>query len=122
MNLSEFFIKIPAAAVAFSGGTDSAYLLGAAKRAGADVTAYYVKSAFQPQFELEDAKRFAKETGIDMKILTADVHKILLTAVITAKGLFLRQSRRRRRRTAIKYFWTGRMPLMWRATDRGCVR
>lgn len=73
MNLSEFFIKIPAAAVAFSGGTDSAYLLGAAKRAGADVTAYYVKSAFQPQFELEDAKRFAKETGIDMKILTADV-------------------------------------------------
>lgn len=73
MNLSEFFRENPRAAVAFSGGVDSAYLLYAAKQAGADVTAYYVKSAFQPQFELEDAKRLAKELGVDIKILTLDI-------------------------------------------------
>ena len=73
MNLSEFFRENPKAAVAFSGGVDSAYLLYAAKAAGADVRAYYVKSAFQPQFELEDAKRLARKLGVGMKILTADV-------------------------------------------------
>ena len=46
-------------AVAFSGGVDSAYLLYAALQSGADVRAYYVKSAFQPQFELDDARRLA---------------------------------------------------------------
>ena len=73
MNLSEFFRENTKAAVAFSGGVDSAYLLYAAKAAGADVRAYYVKSAFQPQFELEDAKRLARKLGVGMKILTADV-------------------------------------------------
>lgn len=73
MDLSEFFKGNPKAAVAFSGGVDSAYLLYAAKTAGADVRAYYVKSAFQPQFELEDARRFCAEVNVDLKILTADV-------------------------------------------------
>lgn len=73
MNLSEFFRGTPKAALAFSGGADSAYLLWAAKAAGADVRAYYVKSAFQPQFELEDAKRLCKELDADLKILAADV-------------------------------------------------
>lgn len=73
MELSEFFRENPSAAVAFSGGVDSAYLLCAAKRAGADVTAYYVKSAFQPQFELEDANRLAKELDVNMKVLAVDV-------------------------------------------------
>ena len=73
MNLSTFFKENPKAAVAFSGGTDSAYLLYAAKVSGADVCAYYVKSAFQPRFELEDAKCLCEELDIDLKILTADV-------------------------------------------------
>lgn len=73
MNLSDFFRENPRAAVAFSGGVDSAYLLSAAKQAGADVGAYYVKSAFQPQFELEDAIRIAKKLDVNMKILTVDV-------------------------------------------------
>lgn len=73
MKLSDFFIKNPKAAIAFSGGVDSAYLLYAAKAAGADVCAYYVKSVFQPQFELEDAKRLAGQLGADMRILEADV-------------------------------------------------
>jgi uncharacterized protein len=73
MNLSAFFKENPKAAVAFSGGVDSAYLLHAARAAGADVRAYYVKSAFQPRFELEDAKRLCGELDIDLTIIEADV-------------------------------------------------
>ena len=73
MNLQEFFRINPKVALAFSGGVDSAYLLYGAKKHGAEVRAYYVKSAFQPRFELEDAKRLAKELGADMKVLEADV-------------------------------------------------
>lgn len=73
MNLSDFFRENKKAALAFSGGVDSAYLLYAAKEAGADVRAYYVKSQFQPQFELEDAKRLAGQLGADLRILKADV-------------------------------------------------
>lgn len=73
MELFDFFEDNPKAAIAFSGGVDSAYLLYAAKTAGADVRAYYVKSAFQPQFELEDAKRLARQLAADMRIMEADV-------------------------------------------------
>lgn len=73
MDLPAFFKENPKAAIAFSGGTDSAYLLYVSKEAGADVRAYYVKSAFQPQFELEDAKRLCAELDVECKILMVDV-------------------------------------------------
>ena len=73
MDLKTFFTEHPKAAIAFSGGTDSAYLIYAAKQYEADVTAYYVKGAFQPRFETEDAIRLAKEVGVPMKMLSADV-------------------------------------------------
>ena len=73
MTLHEFFTQHPKATIACSGGVDSSYLLYAAQRAGADVTAYYVKSVFQPNFELADAKSLTGELGIPLKILTADV-------------------------------------------------
>ena len=73
MNLSEFFTENPQAAIAFSGGVDSAYLLYAALQYGTKVRAYYVKSVFQPQFELDDGIRLAKELGADLRILEADV-------------------------------------------------
>ena len=57
MTLQEFFHSHPKAALAFSGGTDSAFLLWAAKKYGCDIQPYYVKTAFQPEFELEDALR-----------------------------------------------------------------
>ena len=59
MELKQFFETYPEAAIAFSGGVDSAYLLYAAIQYGKRVKAYYVKTAFQPQFELEDAFRLA---------------------------------------------------------------
>ena len=55
MTLQDFFRVHSRVALAFSGGVDSAYLLYAAKRCGAQVRAYFVKTRFQPQFELEDA-------------------------------------------------------------------
>lgn len=73
MDLKTFFTENPRVALAFSGGVDSAFLLYAAASAGADVTAYYVNSQFQPAFELEDARRLAAELGAKMRVLELDV-------------------------------------------------
>ena len=73
MTLTEFFHENSKAAIAFSGGVDSAYLLYAALQSGADVRAYYVKSAFQPQFELDDARRLAETLSADMRVLDVDI-------------------------------------------------
>lgn len=73
MTLQEFFRENPRTALAFSGGVDSAYLLYAAQQCGAQVRAYYVRTAFQPLFELEDARRLAEQLRADMKELTLDI-------------------------------------------------
>ena len=73
MNLNEFFQAHPKAALAFSGGVDSAYLLCAAVRQGADVRPYFVKSAFQPDFELEDARRLTGQLGVELTVLHVDI-------------------------------------------------
>ena len=73
MTLQEFFGAHPKAALAFSGGVDSSYLLYAARQLGADVKAYYVKTAFQPEFEYRDALRLASQLGADIQVLTLDV-------------------------------------------------
>ena len=73
MTLHDFFTKNRSAVLAFSGGVDSSYLLYAAEQEGADLCPYYVKSAFQPAFELEDAKRLAKQLSVPLRILTVDV-------------------------------------------------
>ncbi|MCM1188658.1 MAG: ATP-dependent sacrificial sulfur transferase LarE [bacterium] len=73
MTLQDFFSKYPKTAVAFSGGADSAFLLYAARKYAKEVKAYYVKSAFQPEFEWKDALRLSGELGVEMKILRPDV-------------------------------------------------
>ena len=83
MTLEQFFQQTPRAAVAFSGGTDSALVLWAAKTWGCQVRAYYVNTAFQPAFELADAKRLAEEVGVPMTVVEVDVmavpgHTVLL--------------------------------------------
>ena len=53
---------IGSAAVALSGGVDSCFLAYAASRVECgNFAAYYVQSAFQPEFELTDALQAAKE-------------------------------------------------------------
>ena len=73
MTLQEFFVAHPKVALGFSGGVDSSYLLYAAKQAGADVRPYFAKTQFQPEFELEDAKRLAELVDIELTILPYDV-------------------------------------------------
>lgn len=73
MTIQEFFEQNKKAAIAFSGGVDSAYLLYAAVKYADQVKAYYVKSEFQPQFELDDAVRLANKLEADMKVLTLNV-------------------------------------------------
>lgn len=73
MELKEFFTKYPKAALGFSGGVDSAFLLYAAKKYGADICPYYVKTVFQPRFEYEDALKFCNMIGIEMKLIEYDI-------------------------------------------------
>ncbi len=73
MELSTFFQEHGHIALAFSGGVDSAYLLYMATQCHADVRAYYVKSAFQPQFELNDAQQLARQLGVDLQIISVDI-------------------------------------------------
>ena len=72
-TLEEFFRAHPKAALAFSGGTDSALLLWAGKRYGCDIRAYYVKTAFQPEFEYRDALRLARELDVPMTVVEVDI-------------------------------------------------
>ncbi len=73
MTLEQFFSQHPKAALAFSGGVDSAYLLWAGLQAGAEVWPYFVKTPFQPQFELEDAYRLCEQLDADLIVLDYDI-------------------------------------------------
>lgn len=73
MNIKDFFRDNNKAALAYSGGVDSTYILHEALSAGADVTAYYVKSDFQPQYEFEDAMDMAKELKARVKVINLDI-------------------------------------------------
>ena len=64
MTIEQFFRENRKIAIAFSGGVDSAYLLYAARKAGAE------------QFELEDAMRLARELDAPLRILERDVLSI----------------------------------------------
>ena len=72
MLLYDYLKQYPQIAVAFSGGVDSSYLLYAAKAAGCDVRAYFIKSQFQPRFELNDAVRLAGSIGVPLTIRELD--------------------------------------------------
>lgn len=75
MELSAFFKLHPKAALAYSGGVDSTFLLYAARMYGCDVRPFIVCSRFQPKFEtavaLEQAMEFGAEV-IDVDVLSID--------------------------------------------------
>lgn len=73
MTIQEFFQQNPACAVAFSGGVDSAWLLHEAVKYARRATAYFVKTPFQPAFELADARETAEMLGAELKVLEFDV-------------------------------------------------
>lgn len=73
MELKTFFAENPRVALGFSGGVDSSYLLWAALDCGAQVGAYFVKTPFQPEFELSDAQRLAESLGVKLNIIEYDI-------------------------------------------------
>lgn len=73
MTVQDFFTENPRTALGFSGGVDSAYLLWEAVHCGAQVRPYFVKSAFQPEFELRDAQRLCDELGVELCVIPLDV-------------------------------------------------
>ena len=99
MELLEFFSEHTKAAVAFSGGVDSTYLLYAALKAGADVRPYCAVTPFQPAFELREAEENAKRSAqlraeLEVRLEKADVksrreaERIISEARQTAEQVF----------------------------------
>ena len=72
MTLEQFFQENPRCALGFSGGVDSAYLLYAGVKAGADIRPYFIKTVFQPAFELADAQKLAAGLGVEVTVLELD--------------------------------------------------
>lgn len=72
MDLPLFFKENPKVAIAFSGGVDSAYLLYMGATYGKAVKAYMVKSQFQPQFELDHARKLCKELSVELTVIPLD--------------------------------------------------
>jgi len=73
MTIQEFFMQNPEAAVAFSGGVDSAWLLHEAVRFARRTAAYFVRTPFQPDFELEDARDTARRLGAPLTVIPFDI-------------------------------------------------
>lgn len=73
MRLQDFFRENPVCAVAFSGGVDSAYLLHAAVSWGQRTAAYFVRTPFQPDFELSDAREVVRLLGTELTVIEFDV-------------------------------------------------
>ncbi|MBR3149935.1 MAG: ATP-dependent sacrificial sulfur transferase LarE [Eubacterium sp.] len=73
MKKEEFFSQHKEVAVAFSGGVDSALVLSLAKEYAKRAKAYFVKSQFQPSFELDDALKTAKKIGAEIEIIEYDI-------------------------------------------------
>lgn len=71
--MEQFFTAHPRCALGFSGGVDSSYLLAAGREYGAEVRPYYVRTVFQPRFELEDARRLCRELGAELTVLDYDI-------------------------------------------------
>ena len=128
MTLEQFFHAHPRAAVAFSGGTDSAFLLWAAKTYGCDVHAYYMKTAFQPAFELADARRLAGELDIPMTVIETDILAVPgaaangRTAATTASGSCFPRSGSAPAAMGTRSCWTAPTPRTTRGTGPVCRR
>lgn len=76
-TLEEILKAIGSAVVAFSGGLDSTYLAYMANKVlGEKAVAVSATSPTYPAFELEEARRAAREIGIDHRIVESDELRI----------------------------------------------
>lgn len=73
MQLQTFFEAHSEVAVACSGGVDSSYLLYEAARRAKRVRAYYVKTAFQPDFEYEAAAELCRALSVELTVVPVNI-------------------------------------------------
>lgn len=73
MNLKDFFLQNKEVAVAVSGGVDSAVVLSEAVKYADRVSAYFAKSAFQPEFELTNAKKICAQFNVRLNVININV-------------------------------------------------
>ncbi len=71
--LRKFFEENNRNALAYSGGTDSTYLLYAAMKSGAETTAYTVRTAFQTAEEMHRAADIAEMLGAKLVFIDIDI-------------------------------------------------
>lgn len=71
--LKDYFYENRKVALAFSGGADSSFLMYFSRLCGTDVTAYYVKTEFQPDSDLKKIRRFCDEQDVPLKVLERNV-------------------------------------------------
>lgn len=73
-EIEERLKNCSSAAIAFSGGVDSTFLLAVAKRAGLEkLCAIMVQSLFVPDQEIVFAEKIARETGVNLISLRANI-------------------------------------------------
>lgn len=78
-QLIDYLAELGDAAVAFSGGVDSTFLLKAAHDAlGDKVLALTVKSPYIPEWEIEEAKDYASKLGVRHLVIEAPLTKEIL--------------------------------------------
>ena len=73
ITLEQFFKENPKVALGFSGGVDSSYLLYAGLQSKANIRAYYVNTAFQPGWELQDAYKLARHLEAELTVIEMNV-------------------------------------------------
>ncbi|MGM9537397.1 MAG: TIGR00268 family protein [Candidatus Onthomonas sp.] len=72
MTLQQYFSAHPRGALAFSGGTDSAFLLWAALKAGVEIRPFFIDTPFQPRWERAGAEALCQSLGISLTVLEAE--------------------------------------------------
>lgn len=71
--LVRFFEDNPTPALAFSGGTDSTYLMYVCRALDVDMAPFFVRSVFQTDEEAEAAKNLSDRYGFELRLLEHDV-------------------------------------------------
>ncbi|WP_169764502.1 ATP-dependent sacrificial sulfur transferase LarE [Campylobacter mucosalis] len=79
-QLKEQLIGYKNLAVAFSGGVDSSFLLNVANEVlGKNVSAFTIDSPYMARYEIDEAKEFCKEKGINHIIINAQISEQIAT-------------------------------------------
>ncbi len=73
VSMIEFFRSNPGPALAFSGGSDSAYIMYVCRELGVDMTPYFVYGPFQTEREYGRVKQLSEQMAFELKVIELDV-------------------------------------------------